>query len=154
MQKEYSFKQGFRSNLDAEIVGATIEQLSVTHGSVTADLLVEEAKHSDSPLHHYFIWDDSEAAKKYREDQARLLIRNVEVRIIQNNQSTEPIKAFINVKSQYDGYKPIQKVMENKNLKTLFIKQAYDELMLWRDRYIQYAEFGEVIKVIDTLKIA
>ncbi len=44
-------------------------------GLLTAESVVEHAKKEDSPLHELFEWDDSEAAKLFRVQQARQVIR-------------------------------------------------------------------------------
>lgn len=48
-------------------------------GRITPAEVVEAAKPEDSVLHPYFTWDDTEAARKCREDEARVLIRSVRV---------------------------------------------------------------------------
>lgn len=67
---------------DTKPVRSEIEQrikdLADAHdGRLTPELLIAEAKSSDSPLHQEFEWDDSIAAHRYRIDQARELIRSV-----------------------------------------------------------------------------
>ncbi len=51
------------------------------HGRLTAAAVVEEAADPASPLHGHFEWNDTEAARKHREDQARALIRSYKVRV-------------------------------------------------------------------------
>lgn len=43
--------------------------------------VVEAARDTDSPLHSSFEWDDTEAAQKYRLNQARSLIRTVKLMV-------------------------------------------------------------------------
>lgn len=49
------------------------------NGRLTADDVVEAARDPKSPLHHYFTWDDAQAAHARRIDEARSLIRSVRV---------------------------------------------------------------------------
>jgi hypothetical protein len=49
------------------------------HGKLTAEIVVEEARAKDSPLHEYFDWNNKEAGEKWRLHQARLLIVNVKI---------------------------------------------------------------------------
>lgn len=49
-------------------------------GRLTPEQVVEAAKHPDHELHAYFDWDDKEAARQWRLDQARTLIRSVRVK--------------------------------------------------------------------------
>ena len=46
-------------------------------GRLTPELVVADAENEDSPLHSAFTWDDSEAAAKWRIEEARTLIRSV-----------------------------------------------------------------------------
>lgn len=50
-------------------------------GRLTPDAVVADAADPNSPLHDAFEWDDSKAAQAYRIEQARVLIRSVEVTI-------------------------------------------------------------------------
>lgn len=58
-----------------------INALDAKHGTLTPELVVKDATSPKSPLHDYFEWDDDIAAHKFRLEQARTLIRSVEVRI-------------------------------------------------------------------------
>ncbi len=48
-------------------------------GKLRPQAVVDAAKDEDSPLHNAFCWDDAEAARLYRLDQARRLIRSFKV---------------------------------------------------------------------------
>lgn len=54
------------------------------HGTLTPELVVEDAKRIDSPLHDLFEWDTQKAATQHWHDVARQLIRNV--RVVINNE--------------------------------------------------------------------
>lgn len=56
------------------VVERACTEIISKHGTVTADLLVQEASKSGHPLHEYFDWDDSLAAKKWRKTQATAMI--------------------------------------------------------------------------------
>ena len=76
----YQFKSGFRCNVPAQVVGEKIATIEATNGGhVVVSDLVEDAHPEDAPLHCCFEWNDSEAAERYREDQARQIIRSVYV---------------------------------------------------------------------------
>lgn len=56
--------------------------LSLEHKDrLTPTDVVEDAADDRSPLHALFEWDDGEAARQYRLDQARNVIRTIEVQI-------------------------------------------------------------------------
>ena len=52
------------------IVERAFELLHQEHGQITPQLVLDEAQSPTSPLHMYFEWDDTEAARKYRLIQA------------------------------------------------------------------------------------
>lgn len=56
------------------IVDSELDRLMKKHGTLTAQLMVDEARDPKSRLHKYFLWDDQEAAEKYRLVQAQSMI--------------------------------------------------------------------------------
>lgn len=50
-------------------------------GRLTPDMVVADARDEDSPLHSLFEWDTEKAAEAYWLDQARQIIRSVNVMI-------------------------------------------------------------------------
>jgi hypothetical protein len=64
-------------------VAQELAKLEDRSGRITPEQVVEVARDPSSPLHPLFVWDDGEAAEKYRLDQARGVIRScrVELRI-------------------------------------------------------------------------
>lgn len=52
------------------------------HGVLTPEVVVEDARRKDSPLHDMFEWDVKKAAQAHWHDVARQLIRNVRVNIV------------------------------------------------------------------------
>ena len=56
-----------------------IRSLAEKHGSITAAIVLVAAKAKSSPLHPYFLWDNTAAAEKFREIQAQQLIRSIKV---------------------------------------------------------------------------
>lgn len=51
------------------------------NGRLSAMELVEDARDPGSPLHPLFTWDDERAAQEYRLEQARTVIRSVQVQV-------------------------------------------------------------------------
>ena len=61
--------------------GEELQRLAAKHAGVTAELVVEKAKNPQSVFHDCFEWHDGAAAVQYRLEQARLLIRTIEIEI-------------------------------------------------------------------------
>lgn len=63
-------------------ISARLEQLAASNGGrLTPELVIEDAKSEDSPLHQHFEWDQGKAAYSHWLEQARTLIRSVRVEI-------------------------------------------------------------------------
>jgi hypothetical protein len=76
----------------AEIVGKEIEKLPVATPSAIVDLAAPD----ESPLHELFTWEDSEAARLYREVEARKIVRSL-VTVKVTSQEIIPTRAFVSV---------------------------------------------------------
>lgn len=82
---------------DLEVAGVPVpvarrlrDLIDVT-GALTADAVLADAADTASPLHKLFEWDDTDAAGKYRQLQARQLISRVKVRVITADDA-EPVR--------------------------------------------------------------
>ena len=153
MKKEYSIKNGFQLTIPAQVIGQELEKINVKYGIIEPQVVIKEAKPKKSTLHSCFEWDDSIAAEKYREDQARYIIRAIDVTIIENYNTSEPIKAFVHLKELNEsGYRQTTDVMGDKRLRELLLKQAFEELQYWSKRYTNFIEFAQIFKIIETFK--
>jgi hypothetical protein len=154
MKKEYLIKVGFQVPIKADIIGKELEKIHVKYGIIIPEQVVKEAKPKNSPLHTCFEWNDKAAAEKYREDQARYIIRAVDVIIIENDIISEPVKAFVHLTEiKEEGYLPICDIMEDKDLRQMLLQQAWKELESWTERYKNFNEFAEIIDRIKQLTI-
>jgi len=64
-----------------EAIREYLAALYEKHGRLTPTLVVKDAKRPNSILHDQFEWDDGIAAAQWREEQARVLIRSIQVTI-------------------------------------------------------------------------
>lgn len=58
------------------LVDARLREILKRDGTLAVNAVIEEAKSPKSPLHGYFTWDDKVAGVKWREEEARVLIRS------------------------------------------------------------------------------
>ena len=75
-----------------------LDQLQKIHkkfGGITPAKVVSEAKRKRHPLHKYFDWEDTEAAKKWRLHQANSMISRVQ--IIVSPQDKRTVNAFVSI---------------------------------------------------------
>ena len=139
----YKWKSSARLGAhDPQVIGERIEVLRKEHsGGITAQDLVDDGKRKRSPFYPLFEWDDTVAGAKYRLEQARHVLRVIQ--IVKPNAPT--IRAFhvVDVKGRR-AYTSIQRVMSVKALRQQVLQRAYDELQDWHKRYQDLEEFAKV----------
>ncbi len=124
---------------------AEISSLEKKHGGVTAHMVLNSAKKDSSPLHDYFVWDDTKAADSFRVWQARQLIRSVKVTI-----SGKKTQAFWNIKVNVGSevtraYFSIEKVLKNPDMYRQTLSKAVEELNYWQQKYEDLKDLKKVI---------
>lgn len=63
-------------------VNEHLKALHEQHGTLTPEIVVDDARRKESPLHQLFEWDTKKAAMAHWHDVARQLIRNVRVTVV------------------------------------------------------------------------
>lgn len=156
LQKVYEAASGSHISDDqAQRYGKRIDELKAKYGYAAAEVIVEDAKKPDSPLHDYFLWNKDKASYEYWLNQARYLLRSIVIRIVGREES-KPIRAYFNVTASQElkevGIKQIyvgaEDVARNRAYKEEVIAQARAELELWADRYQIYQELSEIVAEI------
>jgi hypothetical protein len=130
---------------------AVIEALaaiaSQNEGMLKVDDVIEAARPASSPLHSKFTWDDTEAAHKWRQEQARALIR-VTVHMLPSNISNEPVRVFVSLtpdrKDDGGGYRSLVSVMSRKDLREQLLADACADMERFQQKYAQLSELTEV----------
>jgi hypothetical protein len=147
----YAWTGGTTYRVGAQVVGERLERLA-QNGPVTPHLVVEDATPEDSPLHPIFEWDDAVAAKSYRVDQARQLIRSVAV-VYETPKSEETkVRAFVSVSPESGrGYVSTTQVMSNSELRQQVFDSIVNELKRLKDKMRGFKEFSEVVNAIEQL---
>ncbi len=125
--KEYKPRKGSRLNKEqAQKYGQRIAQIIETEGDATAELILEDAKAEDSPLHDFFEWDDTEAARQHRLYQARTIATNiVEVVVVEGVETDQ--RSFFSVTNEDKKavYVTVKTAIDNK----IYSKQLLDKLI-------------------------
>lgn len=152
---EYRFKAGSRlPKAQAQEVGEHLNAISKkADGTLTAETVLSDAAKKRSPIHDFFEWDDTIAAGKHRMEQARHLIRCVEVIYSDVPEQSEPCRAFVTIRDcetlDPSDYVSTYQIMSNADHRTALLVQARREMREWASRYRHLAELAEVIAVID-----
>lgn len=143
----YKFKDGSQIKANPQIAGEMCERLAA-EGRLTAKDLVEENRPDDAPLHSSFLWNNDEAADKWREHQARHIIGSL---IIQTEKK-EPVRAFFNIVRQEPQYTHIESILQRKDDTERLLKTALAELTAFKRKYEVLEELAEVFAAIDHVK--
>jgi len=86
--------------------------LDAKGGRITPSDVTEAAANPASALHRHFTWDDTEAAHKYRLQQAASVIRRF--RIIRESQGrTITVPAFVRIPDDSGGYQRTTDIITN-----------------------------------------
>ena len=121
--------------------------------NLTAEAVIKAAKKKTNPLHELFIWDDTKAAMMYRLQQARVLINEVKI-IIEHKEYF----AFENVKVQVDEltaqrvYMERSEILSDALMREQIIRQAYQALKYWENKYKDYQVFSPVFGAIANME--
>ena len=129
----YTFKNGYRiKGIDPQKAGESLEELRKNGDGIKTESVVNMAKKPTSPLHPAFEWDDSKAAKKFRLEQARYLIRSIQVTI---DTTSPPEPAFVNIASGGISYYQATRVAcQNADEWPFVYKEAQSALMTASER--------------------
>lgn len=98
---------------DTEVI-ERIKQLENENGELTTEVVIEDAKDENSPLHNYFQWDDAKAAHEWRKEQARRLIREVRLVIHETKTNVKQV-AYVRNPDNDSGYVSTVRLRDDKN---------------------------------------
>lgn len=134
-----------------DVVSEELLRIKLEDGGdiVTAEQVVAHAEDEDSPLHKYFQWDDTEAARQYRLFQARQLIT---VAVIMLPGKKRPSSAWVSLR--YDrqqpegGYRLLVDVLSNADQREMLIREALEDLRTWE---LKYKRLVELLPIFDAI---
>ena len=144
MSKVYAYRSGRAvKGVPAQAVGDELERLREA-GPITPRSVVDAARDEASPLHGAFEWDDTEAADRYRLQQARVLI--VSVRIV-NGPVQAPVPAYVSVRTPEVGreYVPTVEALSDEQIQARVLDDIKQALESIQRRYQHFAAAAEVI---------
>lgn len=144
--KIYSWNIDFY-HVDANEVGKELETIEQT-SELNAEEVVNYAKDNvSSTLNQLFEWDDTIAGHKYRLEQARHIISNIRVEIVNKKEEKKTIRAFVKTtKSHQENFSNIQSVISDVDKYSLLLNKAYKELTATKYRYQDLEEIQEILK--------
>lgn len=147
----------YSSKAEAGVVGRRLQYLMKRNGNaLTADVIVDDAKVLGSPLHNLFEWDDTAAAIKYRERQARDLLVSVRILVEEDDGEEEPYRAFVNIIDDKIGSVYVDSVTAVciDEYREQLLSRAVREINAWLGRYHELQELAELQKAVLVMKRA
>lgn len=136
-------------NVSAEVAYEVVNNLNM-QGKKEAGDLVDASRPVDAPLHPLFEWDDSIAAEKYREKQARDIITHIFlVPEKEEEEAHPPVRAFFQIDNHSSDYEPIHIIMRDEDKKTRLLEIAKKELISFKVKYQTLTELAGVMTAID-----
>lgn len=148
--RKYKWRDGFRIKGNAQVIGETLETLRVKNkGFLDAKLVVKEASNKKSVLHGVFEWNDSKAARKWREDQAAKLIASLTV--ITEQAPDSPVRAFVSLREGQNTVSPytdITSAMLNEKFRQIVLRNALHEADSFAKKYSALTELSNVFQAI------
>ena len=117
--------------------------------------IIEAAMDPQHVLHDEFEWDDTKAARLYRLEQARYLVRAIKVEYEQAALHPEKdvriitTRAFSHTKS--GGYRPTLEVLEDDELRKELLDNALRALKQFTAKYAILTELSELIPEMEAI---
>jgi len=129
----YTWKKGSYISVDPQQSGEELQRIRDKYGKIETEVVIDEARSEDSPIHKHFVWDDKQASQLYRKDQARHLINAV--RVVSENGDVSPVPVFVNVREESGNYyQNVNVVVQTPDLWKQVLNEVTAKLMSYEDR--------------------
>ncbi len=164
----YRWSGGSRVKVDAATAMAEFRAIYEQQNAITPEAVVGRAIDVANPLHEEFLWNDAEAGRQHRDNQARYLMRHLVVSVRKpDNTLTNPIRAIVKVVPDADEelpdvdedrlyeprvYVPVARVMSDEDAQRIYLRRALRDLQVWRQRYKNLTAFAHLFDQIDVLE--
>lgn len=136
------------------------------HGAITSHMVLAEAQKKRSPLHQYFVWDDTEAAQKYRLIQAGELIRRIKVTYEASDEKTVRVRMFHHVtqegavdletgeQGESQGiFVTLETALEVTSYRDQILAECRRDMATFRQKYSAITEVAAIINAIDSTEL-
>lgn len=149
-----SWKQNVPTKgIEAEKAFNALESIRKQNNGLTDDAVVQAAKPQNHTLHKWFEWDDSVAAVEYRRDQARNLLRSLEVTYEERPEIKTRVYEVEHKSRPRDEertvYTTTEEILQNPEARDRLIAEAIRQAMAFRRRFKAIHELDAVMSEID-----
>lgn len=152
--KSVCWKSGFRAKIDAKKALSEVDKIREKHnGRVTAGRVVDHARPKRNPLHSQFEWDDKIAAEEHRKEEARTMLRSIEV-IYTGAQEVGPVRALEVVTEVIDEepqkvYRSSSEILEDPDARDELLGNAIRDALRFKRRYAVLSELAKIFHELD-----
>lgn len=156
----FQFRDGFSCGKPAQMIGPWLEEIKERNaGRLRPRDVVEAARPDDSVAHACFEWNDSVAGEKWRQEQARKIIRHVVVVENQDDIEEDPrtTPAYVSIarpRLDGQGYMGTHEALSSADTREIVISLALASLRGWRRRYGHLEELAHVVAAIEEVEVA
>lgn len=126
-----------------------LELVSNEYGILRPENIVDFAKDPKTLLHGRFEWNNGEAAHQYRLWQARQLIRTV---VTVTDDKEKSYSVYVSLKgdryNEGGGYRTMVSVMNDEELRTALLQEAFEEFKCFREKYGRLRELATIFQTM------
>ena len=153
MRKKVKARRGTHFTNEQAVEISVFIDKKFPDGFVTTEKVLTVATPKNSPIHKYFEWNDTEAARRYRLKQASDLISCV-VYVEGDNEIRKfcaPIVVEVNEGTE-NTYIELDTARRSPTIWKQIVDQAMKEALAWRERYQQYKELKPIVETISKVE--
>lgn len=134
---------------NAQLVGEELEQIE-RNNTITPEHIVEYAeRHKDSELYKCFEWDDKEASKKWRLNQARLILGSIKLEIKEEPKKVQRVYFSVKDKdTEEKTFKNINEILKNDEEYQQLIDKAKRDIESCKEKYEDLIEKQDLKDII------
>jgi len=132
------------------VVDRELSYLVKTNGGITPQMVVDSAMPENSALHKYFEWNDTEAGKKYRVNQATaMIIATRFVCMLNDNKksivnSNVSVREYLPVHDTERTFKPRAEILGDDENRKLIVDRKISVLRSWCQSVVDIEELKEI----------
>ena len=136
---------------DAELVGNALDAIQENDGGITPEALLKVSTPTRSKTHKMFEWDDTVAGDKYRLEQARLVLRSIDVIVQIPDDGERSIRAFTS--TPLEGGKRVYvntvSAMQQRDTRDAMLQDCLNALIKFREKWANLVAVADATAPLD-----
>lgn len=146
----YRWKEGARVSVDPQVAGEAIETIKKDRGELRPQYVVDAARAKNHPLHDAFEWNDTKAAEAWRNEQARYMIRSLQLEIyVAKDKPARTSRAFVSQGAGIgDGkesrFYTVAEVLSDADMREQRLRKVWNMLLSIKHEYEDLIELAAV----------